>query len=167
MEYYRHLERVPMQRLTSPFIYMMIIPFVILDVFTEIYHHICFPSYGLPLVKREEYIRIDRHKLQYLGAFDKLNCAFCGYGNGLLRYAAQIAAETEKYWCSIKHQSGGGFKAPPHHAKFLPYGDEKAFREFTAGPAPAMNVGSPLPEAEHVEEEGMGPSDPKAERGEK
>ena len=50
-----------------PFIWMMIIPAVILDIFLEIYHHAAFPLYGIPLVVRSQYIRIyDRAKLPYL-----------------------------------------------------------------------------------------------------
>lgn len=108
----------------------MIIPVVILDFFTEMYHRVCFPVYGLKYVNRSDYVRIDRHRLAYLPFYDKVNCAFCGYVNGLLRYAVAIAAETERYWCGIKHQQGGKFRLPVHQKDFLAYGDEKAYREF-------------------------------------
>jgi hypothetical protein len=130
MEFRRYPERLPLNLVTSPFIYMMIGPLFILDIFLEIYHHVCFPAYGLEYVKRSEYIRIDRHKLKYLTLWEKLNCVYCGYANGLLHYASEIAGRTEKYWCGIKHHEGGEFKAPEHHKEFLPYGDEAAFREY-------------------------------------
>lgn len=132
MHYYHHPERLWHQIFTTPFIYALIVPLAFLDLMMEIYHHICFPAYGIPLVERAAYIRMDRHKLSYLGIFDKVNCAYCGYANGLLRYASKIAQETERYWCSIKHQSGGSYVQPDHQKDFLPYGDEKAFKDFVS-----------------------------------
>jgi hypothetical protein len=107
----------------------MIIPFVILDVFIEIYHHVCFPLYGLTMIIRGNYIKIDRHRLAYLSPLDKVHCAYCGYANGLLHYSSIIAGETEKYWCGIKHKKTPGFVEPEHHKDFLKYGDEKSFHE--------------------------------------
>jgi hypothetical protein len=108
---------------------MMIIPLVILDVFIEIYQHICFPLYGIPLVKRSSYIKIDRHKLEYLTPMDKIDCAYCGYANGLLHYSMEIAGRTEKYWCAIKHREGEGFIPPKHHNDFVEYGNKAAFEK--------------------------------------
>jgi len=103
---------------------------VIFDFGVEVYHRICFPLYGIPLVKRGQYIRIDRYKMSYLPLFDKVNCAYCGYANGLTRYSAEIAAQSEKYWCGIKNKPKEGFKEPWHHASFIPYGDKQAFSNF-------------------------------------
>jgi len=89
--------------ISAPFIYIMIIPFVVLDVFLELYHNICFPLYRIKKVKRSDYIVIDRHKLAYLNLMQKINCVYCGYGNGLMAYAKEIAGRTERYWCPIKH----------------------------------------------------------------
>jgi len=55
---------------------------------------------------------------------------YCGYGNGLLHYTSVIAAQTEKYWCSIKHKTDPTFIPPEHHKDFLEYGDEKQYRAF-------------------------------------
>lgn len=115
---------------SSPFILGMSIPMVVLDITMEIYHRICFPLYGIPIVKRSQYIRIDRQKLFYLNGWDKLWCMYCGYANGLMAYGVRLAGETEKYWCGIKHKSGGGFVEQPYQKDFLAYGDEKAYREF-------------------------------------
>ena len=112
-----------------PFIYMMIIPVIILDVFLEIYHRICFPLYGISCVKRSDYIKIDRHKLSYLSFPEKVNCVYCGYGNGIANYAAKIAGETEAYWCGIKHKKRKGFVQPSHQHNFLEYGDENSYRK--------------------------------------
>jgi hypothetical protein len=111
-----------------PFIWFLIFPFAILDISVEIYHRICFPLYGIPLVKRSDYIIFDRYKLNYLGEVQKLNCTYCAYMNGLLRYVTEIGAETERYWCAIKHAKEEG-RYPEHHKDFIDYGDESAFRE--------------------------------------
>jgi hypothetical protein len=110
--------------------YGMAIPLVILDIGLEIFHRVCFRLCHIPYVKRSRFIKIDRQKLSYLKWFEKLNCAYCGYANGLLQYAVAIGAETEKYWCGIMHAKYKDFKPPKHHKDFLPYGDEQAFRDF-------------------------------------
>ena len=112
-----------------PFIYSITIPLVLLDIWLEIYHRICFAAYGIKYVKRSKYIKIDRQKLEYLNIIEKLNCMYCGYANGLLHYASVIAGETEKYWCGIKHKNDVDFIEPSHHKGFLEYDNEKAFRE--------------------------------------
>ena len=118
------------QVISAPIIYLQIVPIVFCDVMMEMYHRICFPLYGIPCVVRKNYIRIDRYKLSYLNWVEKINCAYCGYANGWFRYAGAIAAETEKYWCGITHQKYEGFKTPPYHKVFLPYGDKEAFDEY-------------------------------------
>ena len=115
--------------LSVPFILILIIPLVILDVFMEIYHRINFPLYGIKTIKRSDYIKIDRNKLSYLGTIDKIWCMYCSYANGLLNYCVKIAGETEKYWCAIKHKSTPNFHEPAHHKNFLPYGDKKSYDE--------------------------------------
>jgi len=115
--------------LAAPFIWMPAFPLILLDIFLELYHRTCFPLYGITIVERKKYIRIDRHKLQYLNMGEKVFCAYCGYANGLLHYASVIAGETERYWCGIKHKQGDEFIASPHHNDFLEYGDEETFKE--------------------------------------
>lgn len=129
MEHKKHKNRIWLHFISVPFIYSMIVPLVFLDISIEIYHNICFRLYGLPLVKRSKYIKIDRYKLKYLNCLDKINCAYCGYGNGLISYAQVIASESEKYWCGIKHKKDKNFVEPMHHREFLDYGDEKSFKE--------------------------------------
>ena len=129
MEFKRHPERLWQHMLSMPFIYMMIVPLIVLDIFMEIYHRICFPLYGLKYVNRREYVKFDRHKLSYLTFTESLNCIYCSYANGFLGYASAIAGATEKYWCGIKHLEERGFKAPPHQKEFLEYGDEKAYEK--------------------------------------
>ncbi len=127
---YTFLSRLFRHLCAMPFIYAMIIPIVILDVFLEIYHRIAFPFYRLKYVKRSRYIAVDRHKLSYLNIFEKISCAYCGYVNGLLAYAVAVGGETEKYWCGIQHKKKPGFMQQPYSKNFLQYSDKKAFKEF-------------------------------------
>lgn len=115
--------------LNGLFLWVLIVPLVILDIFGELYHRIGFRLCKIPLVKRSEYIKIDRHKLKYLNLRSKIGCVYCGYANGLLHYASEIAARTEKFWCAIKHENTDNFKAPKHHEEFIDYGDEDAYKE--------------------------------------
>lgn len=110
--------------LTAPFIYAMIIPAVVLDLFTFIYQTVCFPVYGIPKVNRADYISFDRHKLPYLTSIQKVNCAYCSYFNGLISYVREVASRTEQYWCPIKHaiKKKGLHK---RHKDFFEYGDER------------------------------------------
>ncbi len=110
--------------LSMPFIYGMIFPSILLDITVEIYHNVAFRLYGIPLLKRSDYIIIDRHLLSKLTFMQKINCIYCGYVNGLYRYAADIAGETEKYWCPIKHGKDGYIEKQPHHKEFY---DRKDF----------------------------------------
>lgn len=128
MEHHRHPERLLQHIVTMPFIYGFIIPLVILDISTEIYHRICFKAYGIPYVKRTVYISLDHKKLAYLTFQDKLNCMYCGYANGLLRYASAIGQETERYWCGIKHKAAPPFQELSYQKDFLAYGDEATYK---------------------------------------
>ncbi len=114
--------------LTAPIIYAMIVPGLIMDLCVTIYQWSCFPIYGIPLVKRKEYIAIDRHKLPYLNILQKLNCVYCGYFNGLVAYVQEVAARTEQFWCPIRHARR---LRGVHHRywHFLRYGDGAHLKE--------------------------------------
>jgi hypothetical protein len=129
MDYKQHTNRRLLHWISFPFIWFMIIPLCLLDICMEIYHRVCFKLYGLSYVQRSKYIKIDRHKLSYLPWYDKLNCMYCGYANGLINYAQKIGGETERYWCGIKHKETKEFVPPPHHKDFMKYGDKKAFEK--------------------------------------
>lgn len=112
--------------LSAPFIYALIVPFALLDLFLGIYQAVCFRLYRLPPVARADYIVIDRQHLGYLNTVQKLNCVYCGYVNGLIAWAREIAAVTEQYWCPIKHAR----KVVGTHARyahFLDYGDAEGY----------------------------------------
>lgn len=95
MQCKKHPERWLRHLISVPFIYALIIPLVILDIFLEIYHQICFPLYGIKKFKRSEYIKLDRHKLKYITTLERVYCAYCSYANGLMNYARMIIAATE------------------------------------------------------------------------
>lgn len=90
---------------SAPFIYPMIAPIAFLDITVSLYQAICFRLWRLPQVRRSEYVILDRHRLEYLDVFQKLNCIYCGYANGVMAYARVVAAETERYWCPVKHET--------------------------------------------------------------
>lgn len=72
---------------SMPIIWAPFPALLVLDIVAEFYHHACFPIYGIPKVKRSEYILIiDRNELAYLHWYEKLGCMYCGYVNGLLLY---------------------------------------------------------------------------------
>lgn len=117
-----------MEILSAPFIYAMIFPSIILDIFITIYQHICFRLYWIPRVKRSDYIDYDRKKLDYLNALQKVNCLYCSYVNWLYAYAVEIAWRTERYWCPIKHAK----KIKWGHeweSYFADYGDAEWFKK--------------------------------------
>ena len=118
----------PRHLLTIPFIYGMLIPLATVDLCLSLYQFICFPIYGIARVRRADYIKIDRHRLPYLNAIEKLHCAYCGYINGLIGYLREVAARTEQFWCPIKHEHQ--FPGVHHlYANFLDYGDGKRYHE--------------------------------------
>lgn len=118
---YRHI-------LSMPFIYGMIIPAIFLDICLFIYQQTALRLYGIPLVKRSDYISYDRRHLSYLNLIQKINCLYCSYVNGLFQYAVEVAGRTEKYWCPIK---AARRKAGSHNweSYFADYGDPEAFQK--------------------------------------
>jgi hypothetical protein len=127
MYYLKNSNKSVKHIIIAPIIFSVIIPLVIMDLWIEIYHRICFPLYNIPCVKRSEYIKIDRHKLAYLTFLQKIYCVYCGYANGAVNYWVKIAGDTERYWCGIQHKKSKNFHAPEHHKDFAKYGDEKDF----------------------------------------
>lgn len=49
--------------LSAPFIYAMIVPAVVLDLFLTMFQHTAFPLYGIEKVKRSDHIVFDRRFL--------------------------------------------------------------------------------------------------------
>jgi hypothetical protein len=113
--------------LTIPVIWGAIIPAVLMDLTVSLYQLVCFPIYGIPRVRRGDYIVIDRQALSYLNWIEKLNCVYCGYFNGLLGFVREVAARTEQYWCPVRHaRTPKATHSRYHH--FLEYGDAESYR---------------------------------------
>ena len=114
--------------LTAPVIWLCLIPIVLTDIIGSLYQAICFPIYGIPKVKRRDYVAFDRHRLTYLNFVEKLNCEYCAYVNGILGYFTEIAARTEQHWCPIKHARCLKC-AHSRYKKFLDFGDAEKYRQ--------------------------------------
>jgi len=114
--------------LTAPVIYSMIFPLALLDISFTVYQQICFRAYGVPLVSRRKYMVNDRHKLIYLNIIEKVNCAYCGYGNGVIAYTREIISRTEQYWCPIRH-ARRVHGAHERYPQFFDYGDADSYSQ--------------------------------------
>lgn len=114
--------------LSSPLIYACVLPFLLLDASVAVYQLVCFPIYGIPRLRRKDYLVFDRGRLAYLNTIEKIGCIYCSYVNGLLAMITEIAARTEQYFCPIKH-AHRMTQTHSRYGKFLPYGDARAYRE--------------------------------------
>jgi hypothetical protein len=112
---------------TTPVIYSMIVPLLMIDIWTSLYQAICFRAYAIPRVRRSDYIALDRGRLAYLNWIEAINCTFCGYANGVIAYVREVSSRTEQYWCPIKHAIR---ISAPHqrYLDFLEYGDAEGYR---------------------------------------
>lgn len=112
--------------LALPAIYSLLLPFVLLDVWTQLYEAVCFPLLGIARVRRGDYVVIDRHRLPYLNPLQKINCVYCGYVNGLIAYVREVGARSEQFWCPIRHVRRAHGQHH-RHRRFAAYGDAKGF----------------------------------------
>ena len=113
--------------LTLPIIWSALVPALVLDLVVSVYQVVCFPVYGIPTVKRGEYIVFDRASLRYLNLFEKCGCLYCEYFNGLMGFAREVAARTEQYWCPIRHARPTK-AVHSRYRHFFPYGDAAGYR---------------------------------------
>jgi hypothetical protein len=93
----------PVNLITGPIIYSMIVPLVLLDLCVSFYQWSCFPIYGIPKLCRHDFIIFDRQKLRYLDWVSKFHCTYCAYGVGVVAFVAQVIGATEAYFCPIEH----------------------------------------------------------------
>lgn len=117
---------------SAPLIYFQLLPFTVLDLSVSLYQAVCFRAWGIKRVRRRDFFAIDRHKLPYLNALEKVHCLYCSYANGVIGYVREIAARTEQYWCPIKHarRPRAGHE---RYELFMPYGDASVYRSGLAG----------------------------------
>ena len=113
---------------TAPVIYSMIVPLVFMDLSFTVYQHICFRAYGVPRVPRRDYLVNDRHRLVYLNTIEKINCTYCGYGNGVIAYTREIISRTEQYWCPIR-QAHRVIDAHRRYPQFFAFGDAQGYQQ--------------------------------------
>ena len=121
---WRHVRYI----LSIPFIYGMIIPSIILDIFLTIYQWITFPLYSIPIVRRSEFISYDRRFLDYLNILEKINCLYCSYVNGVFAYAVEVGSRTERFWCPLKSAHKPRF-THGWYKEFADYGDPDDWRK--------------------------------------
>jgi hypothetical protein len=114
--------------LTAPLIYSGFVVFAAMDLFVTVYQALCFPVYGIPRVRRRDYMVFDRGDLPYLNAIERFNCFYCSYGNGVAAYLREVAARTEQYWCPIKH-ARRVLGAHDRYPDFFEFGDPESFRQ--------------------------------------
>lgn len=114
--------------ISSPVIYALVVPLMILDLSLTLYQLVCFPIYRIRKVPRSDFIVFDRYQLEYLNAVEKLNCTFCSYGNGVIAYGREIASRTEERWCPIKHANRVRGLHQRYY-QFDDYGDAQSYRE--------------------------------------
>lgn len=66
------------------------IPFLLVmhvTVCVALYQWVLRPLLGIPRVRWADHVIIDRHRIAGMSRFDRFNCMFCGYANGLTTMA--------------------------------------------------------------------------------
>ena len=117
-----------MSLLVAPVIYSLYIPLGLLDLWISLYQAVCFRTYGIPRVRRSDFIVLDRGGLPYLNFIEQFNCNYCGYANGLVAYAREVASRTEQYFCPIKH-ARKILGTHDRYRKFFDFGDGKRYQK--------------------------------------
>lgn len=126
---WQYLKEAPLRHVaTAPIVWSCLLPALLLDLCVSFYQAVCFPIYGIPKVRRRDYLIFDRRYLHYLNLIEKFNCAYCSYFNGLIAYIREIAARTEQYWCPIKHARRIHSLHSRYH-NFFNFGDAEAYRK--------------------------------------
>lgn len=118
---------------STPFIYGMIVPLAFMDLAVTVYQAVAFRCYGIPRVKRRQYVRWEGRGHGMVRRIDRFNCAYCSYANGIAAYMRAVLIETEKYWCPIKYAARNGFHVPHPQGDYAAPGDEAALRKIVAG----------------------------------
>lgn len=83
--------------------YICIIPLIFMDIFLWQFQNIYFRTFEIPIVDRKKYIVFDRYRLHKLTRWQKFNCLYCEYANGIVAYAKVVVNRMELYSCAIKH----------------------------------------------------------------
>ncbi len=83
--------------------YICIFPLILMDIFLYQFQNIYFRIFDIPHIRRRDYVVLDRYKLAKLTFWQKFNCLYCEYANGLVGYAKAVVNQMELYSCAIKH----------------------------------------------------------------
>lgn len=84
-------------------VYVCIFPLVFIDIFMWQFQNIYFRICDIPLLERRKYVILDRYKLGKLTFWQKFNCLYCEYANGVVAYTKAVVNQMELYSCAIKH----------------------------------------------------------------
>ena len=88
----------PINLITGPMIYSVIVPLLLLDAFVSLYQLLCFPIYKVKSFRRSEFIVFDRQELKYLDWISKFHCTYCAYAVGLMGFVSAVIGATEAYF---------------------------------------------------------------------
>lgn len=81
-----HIKRIGFFRtvIGGGLMYLSIIEFCFIHLapITILYQWMLAPFFAVKKFRMRDYIVIDRHRIEGMTLFDKLNCVFCGYANG-------------------------------------------------------------------------------------
>ncbi len=64
--------------------YLCIIPLILIDLFLYQFQNVYFRLKEIPLIERKKYVILDRYKLGKLTFWQKINCLYCEYANGVV-----------------------------------------------------------------------------------
>ena len=110
----------PINLITGPMIYSVIVPLLLLDAFVSLYQLLCFPIYKVKSFRRSEFIVFDRQELKYLDWISKFHCTYCAYAVGLMGFVSAVIGATEAYFCPIKHHTNKP-RGPVRKYPFMAY----------------------------------------------
>ena len=99
--------------------YAALVIFVAMDIYAWIFQNTYFKAHGIPTIDRNDYVRVDRHKLLKLTTTQKINCLYCGYANSVVAYFKAVTNRMEEYSCAILHAKRS--KSEDHQKNFYKY----------------------------------------------
>jgi len=65
---------------------------------------IYFTTMEIPKISKKQFVVMERWDLSKLTFWQKINCVYCEYANGILAFAKAVGNQTEIYSCAIKHR---------------------------------------------------------------
>lgn len=83
--------------------YACLLPLIFLDISLWQFQNIYFRIMEIPLIERKKYVILDRFRLGKLSIWQRINCLYCEYANGIVGYSKAVVNQMELYSCAIKH----------------------------------------------------------------